>query len=282
MRCAPPACAIGNHFYFQSDHVRAITSFKLATTLDPGCVAAYILLGHAFIEMKNAGAASDMYRRAIAINPRDYRPWHGLGKVYELLEGWSFAVHYYLRAASVAPYTGTVWSSLAHAYGKLGQKRDAVGAYARHLSCAHPDDGEAQLESIAAILGLLDGGEEGDEEQQEQAVHWHRRAVALLLSSDESPRVGRWAESFVRAAKAVAGLPQAFDPEASTPPPGPLENTALAHEYLARVVAEGSGRAADAGDDTMGGGGAGQRWRDEADALIKWLNGAVGGGRTVG
>ncbi|PWN26900.1 TPR-like protein [Jaminaea rosea] len=280
---------VGNHFYYQSDHVRAISSFKRATLLDPGCVAAYILLGHAFIEVKNAGAASDMYRRAISVNPRDYRPWHGLGKVYELLEGWSFAVHYYLKAAAIAPYTGIVWQSLAAVYGRMGRRSDAVGAHARHLSCVHEGDAEAQLDCIAAILNLLSG----DEADEEAATHWHRRAVALLLAAadgdegNDSVATGRWAESFVRAAKAVAGLPQAFSPpsrdallvSADPPPTDRLENTALAHEYLKRVVA-----APPASNETMDSAGdeeekrSGERWRHEAEELIKWLNAVVGGG----
>ena len=35
--------------------------------------------------MKNPSAAIDSYRRAVDINPRDYRAWYGLGQTYELL-----------------------------------------------------------------------------------------------------------------------------------------------------------------------------------------------------
>lgn len=192
-------CAIGNHFYFQGDHVRAIEAFKRAVKLDPGCVAAWTLLGHAFLEVKNAGAASEMYRRAIEMNPHDNRPWHGLGKVYELLEAWSFSLHYYLKAATIAPYTATVWDSLASVYIKLGPRRyrDAISAYQRQLSCVSGNDVGMQLSRIKAILALLeelyDEGGEGEQRQvEEDMAAWHRRAVAVLIAdaAQNAPEMG--------------------------------------------------------------------------------------------
>lgn len=364
-------CVIGNHFYYQADHVRAIEAFKKAIKLDPGCVAAWILLGHAFIEMKNAGAASEMYRRAIDIHPRDYRPWHGLGKVYELLEGWSFSVYYYLKAAVIAPYTATIWSSLGHVYTRLGQYRNAISAHQRHLSCESGRNGgtgdvTSQLSSISAILSLLErymveadmaldkaGAQDVREEDckasvqqatatargktvarlqlhrsdlEQESIDWHCRAVALLLQSTSERRaswgqardstepedgsgdqlpslapedVQVWAESFVKSARSVAGLPPDFDPDQ----PGTVAaaaaglphdhdatewlaergNAALAHEYLSRLLAataslgntgarHGSGHAFEEMPDPPFAASGPERWRYEAAKLLKWLH----------
>jgi anaphase-promoting complex subunit 8 len=35
-------------------------------------------MGHEYVEMKNTPAAIQAYRRAVDINPRDYRAWCGL------------------------------------------------------------------------------------------------------------------------------------------------------------------------------------------------------------
>lgn len=192
---SPEVCVVvGNHFYYQSDHPRAIEAFQRAIKLDPQCLAAWILLGHAFLEIKNAGAASEMYRRAIEMNPRDYRPWHGLGKVYELLEAYSFAVHYYLKAVGIGPFTGTVWISLASAYTKMvGRGREAIEAYKRHLSCE--SDNGAQLESIRKILALFEEltteaktssstSQKQLQDLVDETTAWHRRAVSILLSQE--------------------------------------------------------------------------------------------------
>ena len=33
-------------------------------------------MGHEYVEMRNTAAAVEAYRRALDINPRDYRAWH--------------------------------------------------------------------------------------------------------------------------------------------------------------------------------------------------------------
>jgi hypothetical protein len=38
---------------------------------------------------------ADAYRSAVALNPRDYRAWYGLGQTYELLSMPYYALHYY-------------------------------------------------------------------------------------------------------------------------------------------------------------------------------------------
>ncbi len=43
--------------------------------------------------------AADAYRRAVEINPRDYRAWYGLGQAYELLRMPYYSLHYYRCAA---------------------------------------------------------------------------------------------------------------------------------------------------------------------------------------
>ena len=48
----------------------------------------------------NAAAVppAEAYRRAVDLNPRDYRAWYGLGQTYELLHMPFYALHYFRRA----------------------------------------------------------------------------------------------------------------------------------------------------------------------------------------
>lgn len=59
------------------------------------------LMGHGFLEMKNTGAAIEAYRRAVDINPRDFRAWYGLGQTYELLQMYFYALYYYRKATTL-------------------------------------------------------------------------------------------------------------------------------------------------------------------------------------
>ena len=47
------------------------------------------------------------YRKAVDLNPKDYRAWYGLGQTYELLHMPVYALHYYQRATQVILPTTT-------------------------------------------------------------------------------------------------------------------------------------------------------------------------------
>lgn len=47
--------------------------------------------------------AAEAYRRAVDLNPRDYRAWYGLGQTYELLHMPFYALHYFRRATQARP-----------------------------------------------------------------------------------------------------------------------------------------------------------------------------------
>lgn len=46
-------------------------------------------------------AALEAYRRAVELNPRDYRAWYGLGQTYELLHMPFYALNYFRQATQV-------------------------------------------------------------------------------------------------------------------------------------------------------------------------------------
>lgn len=66
--------------------------------------------------MKNPSAAIDCYRRAVDINPRDYRAWYGLGQTYELLLQPYYALYYFRRAAQLRPHDPRMWCALGQCY----------------------------------------------------------------------------------------------------------------------------------------------------------------------
>ena len=62
-----------------SDHIKAIYYFKKALQLDKNFLAAWTLMGHEYLEMKNTSAAIESYRTAVDADPTDFRAWYGLG-----------------------------------------------------------------------------------------------------------------------------------------------------------------------------------------------------------
>jgi len=41
--------------------------------------------------------SAEAYRRAVDVNPRDYRAWYGLGQTYELVNMPYYALYYFRR-----------------------------------------------------------------------------------------------------------------------------------------------------------------------------------------
>ena len=55
----------GNHYSLRSEHEKAVKYFRRATQLDQTYLSAWTLMGHEYVEMKNAHAAIEAYRRAV-------------------------------------------------------------------------------------------------------------------------------------------------------------------------------------------------------------------------
>lgn len=85
-------------------------------------------MGHEYLEMKNTNAAIPAYRKAVDINPRDYRSfchvclsdndraWYALGQSYELLCLHTYALYYYSKACALRPYDARMWCAMAECY----------------------------------------------------------------------------------------------------------------------------------------------------------------------
>lgn len=100
--------------------------------------------------MKNANAAIAAYRKAVDLNPRDYRPWYGLGQAYELLSMPLYAQYYYSKACALRPYDARMWCALAECYEKVGNLTNAIKAYQR--AEANDDHEGLALKKLARVI----------------------------------------------------------------------------------------------------------------------------------
>ncbi|KAG2494351.1 hypothetical protein HYH03_007408 [Edaphochlamys debaryana] len=155
-------CVLGNYYSLQGSHEKAVECFRRALRLDPRYLAAWTLMGHEYMEVKNTPAAIDAYRRAIDVSPLDFRAWYGLGQAYELLKMPFYALYYYRRAAQLRPTDARMWCALAQCYAheQVGLQDAAIRAYQRAV--AHNDpDGIAghKLAKLYESRGELDAAE---------------------------------------------------------------------------------------------------------------------------
>ncbi|RNF16087.1 uncharacterized protein Tco025E_05407 [Trypanosoma conorhini] len=117
---------VGNYYVLMGAHDRGVLHFRRAVAADPTFLAAWTLLGHAYLETKNSAAAVEAYRAAVELDPRDYRGWYNLGQIYELLQFYHHALYYYWHTTTLRPTDPRMWSAVANCLDREGRKEEAV------------------------------------------------------------------------------------------------------------------------------------------------------------
>ncbi|KAL4178637.1 hypothetical protein AMTRI_Chr13g116080 [Amborella trichopoda] len=152
-------CIIGNYYSLKGQHEKAVLYFRRALRLNRKYLSAWTLMGHEYVEMKNAPAAIDAYRRAVDINPRDCRAWYGLGQTYETMAMPYYALYYFRKSVYLQPTDSRLWIAMAQCYetDQLHMLEEAVKCYKR---AAHNNDTEGiaihRLAKLHSKLGRND------------------------------------------------------------------------------------------------------------------------------
>jgi len=150
-------CIVGNHYSMKGAHERAVMYFQRALKLDRSYLAAWTLMGHEYVELKNTAAAVEAYRHAVDINPQDYRAWYGLGQTYEILKMPLYSLFYYQKASELRPGDARMWCAVANCHESLGQEEAALRCYRRAEACG---DSEGIVLSKLATLSCKLGEED--------------------------------------------------------------------------------------------------------------------------
>ena len=152
-------CVVGNYYSLKSEHEKAVMYFRRALTLDRNCLAAWTLMGHEYVEMKNTHAAIESYRRGVDANRKDFRAWFGLGQTYEVLDMHMYALFYYQRAASIRPHDPKMWHAIGSCFDRIDRPLHSIKAYKRALIAGTHPDPDSSFGSGASHeppIGVLD------------------------------------------------------------------------------------------------------------------------------
>ncbi len=135
----------------------AITALSELGRLTPDNPDVWTELGFAYQRQKNYPAASDAYRRAIAINPRQSWAHLLLANVLRAQGQPEAALIEARQATELAPRLPQAWDALGNAQLALGQNQDALISFERGLQLAGKDISLASGRA-RALTALNDSG----------------------------------------------------------------------------------------------------------------------------
>ncbi len=109
-------------------------------------------MGEEYRRMKEPGKAEQMYRRAIAFNPRYVSAYRGLSALQTAANRWTDAAKTLGQCTQFAPDYWACWMDLGTVQLRLGKKRDALSSFKRVLSGSEDPD---QRKKAADYINLL-------------------------------------------------------------------------------------------------------------------------------
>ncbi|KAJ3178306.1 Anaphase-promoting complex subunit 23 [Geranomyces variabilis] len=171
---------LANFFSMRRDHVQAVQAIQRALRLRPRQAQTLIMLGDEYLELKNANAALEAYRRAADAAPNEFRTWFGIAKSFDSLDMPEQAVPYLQKASACDQYRAQIWTMMGQAYEHserheldTGKAESALMCYKRALLCE--DRSALVIYYIATLLERLGNkgvGTEKDERHNQAAFYY--------------------------------------------------------------------------------------------------------------
>lgn len=146
-----PLEAIGSLYTFLGSYDRAERLLKRSIAIEPHYIA-YSNLGVIYQLRQQYAEAADMYRRARALNDKDFKVWYNLASVYESLPGGMTQARESYQGAivlaeenlKVNPTDAELICNLADCYWQVEQRDKALAMVDRGVRLA-PDDIEVMV-----------------------------------------------------------------------------------------------------------------------------------------
>ncbi|KAM7458229.1 hypothetical protein BLSTO_00999 [Blastocystis sp. subtype 1] len=183
----------GSYWSVLGQHEKAVLCMTEATEKTPSGTA-WLLLGHEYVDLKNPKVAAACYQRAVRANPRDYRGYFALGRVYEAEGNGALAYYYLMRAVALQEKLPLLWLALGDFLRSEGKEEQALEAYAHgRRSDGRLESREGRVCLMRVCWASVTRGVLGEEDVR-NAVLWLREACACQdgeLASEEGVKILR-------------------------------------------------------------------------------------------
>ncbi|KAF9154726.1 anaphase-promoting complex component apc8 [Linnemannia schmuckeri] len=162
--------ARGNYYSMKGEHEKAVVYFKRALRFNRSYASAWTLLGHEYMEMKNAYAAVEAYRRAVGKITTSATLGRGMDWCYESLDQDLAAIKCYTRALLGPDQEKTALKKLPKLYKKIGEADAAAHYFRKSLEQFREEQSESDDKAEACLfLALYERGKGNLEDALEYA-----------------------------------------------------------------------------------------------------------------
>lgn len=172
---------IGNYYSLRGEHEKGVLYFKQALRINPNYVAAWTLLGHEHVQLRNTNAAIEAYRRATEINSRDYRAWYGLGQMYEILKMPFYSLYYFREAQKKRPNDARMIIALGVTYQYIEKLHEAKKCFMKAIRL-----GDSEGQATMKLAKLLENSGELEEAAKLHTMNMSRFEAGTRGSEDIS------------------------------------------------------------------------------------------------
>jgi protein O-GlcNAc transferase len=193
---------LGNALSAKKDHPAAETAYRAAAMRAPQSPIWLINLGHCLLDLHDAGAAHDAFRRALALTPKNHVALNGEGLAYQQEDRHSDAIASFEAALSSVAEHAEAWGNLAVSLQCLGRHEEALGAARRALDLRGSSEAAQNVGHIFQSLGrhgeAIAAYERAlERDPQARGIH------AYLLHSRRHECIWTNDDNFVRAVRAA-------------------------------------------------------------------------------
>jgi len=144
--------AVGNTFSLQKERVQALTCFRRAAQLDPGCAYAYTLSGHELID-EDFDKAINFFQSALRADPRHYNAWYGLGTCYMRMSKLRLADYHFRKASDIHPKNAILLGCVGMVHERSGNPEAALALFDEAIRMS-PDNALVRYHRAKVLISM--------------------------------------------------------------------------------------------------------------------------------
>ncbi|KAH8107198.1 protein prenylyltransferase [Cristinia sonorae] len=144
--------AVGNTFSLQKERMQALTCFRRAAQLDPGCAYAYTLSGHELID-EDFDKAINFFQSALRADARHYNAWYGLGTCYMRMSKLRLADYHFRKAAEIHPKNAILLGCVGMVHERSGNPDAALALFDEAIRMS-PDNALVRYHRAKVLISM--------------------------------------------------------------------------------------------------------------------------------